>query len=176
MIDLLKEKAAEIYVSKKIKNLGRSEQSFSTALKKSFVFLVIMPEDERDFHHCFNVLEFLDQSKKSIRILTRDYRVSLLPAKFRNRSIDIGISDLNKLNLPSNKLINKLTEMKFDAVVDLNIKDNLLFSFLVNLVDARLRIGFLKKGSDKFYNFQVYNKDINPDSSYNNFLNCLQMF
>ena len=66
--------------------------------------------------------------------------------------------------------------MRFDGVIDLNIKDELFYSFASNLVNAKIRIGFSKKGSDKFYNFQVANKDIDPVKSYNNFLNCLKMF
>lgn len=176
MIELLKEKLTRFIVSNKLKNRVLSEQSFSAALKRSGTFLILMPEDEKDFRTCYNVLEYLEHSNKSIKILTRDYRISLLPAKFRNKTMEIGISDLNKLDLPGHKLINKLSEMRFDGVIDLNRKDNLLYSFLANVVNAKVRVGFTKKGADKYYNFQIANKDSNSENSYNNFLNCLKMF
>lgn len=176
MFNLIKEKLTRFIVSNKLKNRVLSEQSFSAALKKSGSFLILMPEDEKDFRSCYNVLEYLEHSNKSIKILTRDYRISLLPAKFRSKAMAIGISDLNKIDLPGHKLINKLSEMRFDGVIDLNRMDNLLYSFLTNIVNARVRVGFSKKGSDRYYNFQIANKDTNSENSYNNFLNCLKMF
>lgn len=176
MIELIKEKLTRFIVYNKLKNRVLNEQSFAAAFKKSGSFLILMPEDEKDFRSCYNVLEYLEHSNKTIKILTRDYRISLLPAKFRNKAMEIGIADLNKLDLPGHKLINKLSEMRFDGVIDLNRKENLLYSFLANVVNAKVRIGFSKKSADKYYNFQIANKDSNPENSYNNFLNCLKMF
>lgn len=99
-----------------------------------------------------------------------------MPAKFRNRSIEFGVNDLNKLNLPSHKLIDKLSEMKYDGVIDLNRKDELFYSYAANIVNAKIRIGYSKKNSDKYYNFQIANNDVESEVSYSNFLNCLKMF
>ncbi|HMN48071.1 MAG TPA: hypothetical protein PKD67_02955 [Ignavibacteriaceae bacterium] len=176
MIELIKEKTARYIISKKLKNVVLNEQSFSAALKRSGVFLVLMPEDEKDFRTCFFVLEYLEHINKTIKILTKDYRISLLPAKFRGKAMEIGISDLNKLDLPNHKLINKLAEIKVDGVIDLNRKDNLFFSYVTNLVKAKIRIGFSKKGADNYYNFQIANNEVDSEKSYNNFLTCLKMF
>lgn len=176
MIDLIKENLSRFLISKKLKNIVLNEQDFSEALRRSGSFLILMPEDEKDFRACYIVLEYLEHLNKSIKILTRDYRISLLPAKFRNKAMEFGIADLNKLDLPSHKLIEKLSDMKFDGVIDLNRKDDLFFSYASNLVNARIRIGFSKKGADKFYNFQIANKDVESELAYSNFLNCLKMF
>jgi hypothetical protein len=176
MIEIIKEKTARFLISKKLKNVTLSEQSFLAVFKRSGSFLVLMPEDEKDFRTSFFILDYVEQLNKSIKVLTKDYRVSLLPAKYRNKSIEIGISDLNKLDLPNNKLTNKLAELKFDGVIDLNRRDNLFYSFVTNLVKADLRIGFSKRDSDKYYNFQIANTENDPEKSYNNFLNCLKMF
>jgi hypothetical protein len=176
MIDLIKQKTARYLISKKLKNVLLSEQSFSTALKRSGSFLILMPEDEKDFRTCFFVLDYLEQINKAIKVLTKDYRISLLPAKFRNKAIEINISDVNKLDLPNHKLMNKLAELKFDGVIDLNRTDNIFFSYVTNLVNAKLRIGFAKKGADDYYNFQIANYENDSEKSYNIFLNCLKMF
>ncbi|MEO8232294.1 MAG: hypothetical protein ABI638_08420 [Ignavibacteriota bacterium] len=176
MIDLIKENLSRFLISKKLKNVVLNEQDFSEALRRSGSFLILMPEDEKDFRACYIVLEYLEHLNKSIKILTRDYRISLLPAKFRNKAMEFGIADLNKLDLPSHKLIEKLSDMKFDGVIDLNRKDDLFFSYASNLVNARIRIGFSKKGADKFYNFQIANNDVESELAYTNFLNCLKMF
>ncbi|MFZ2323563.1 MAG: hypothetical protein WAV89_07700 [Ignavibacteriaceae bacterium] len=176
MIELIKQKTARYLISKKLKNVVLNEQSFAASLKRSGVFLILMPEDEKDFRTCFFVLDYLEHINKTIKILTKDYRISLLPAKFRNKALEISIADMNKLDLPNHKLINKLAEIKFDGVIDLNRKDDLFFSYITNLVNAKLRIGFTKKGSDDYYNFQIANNEVDPEKSYNNFLNCLKMF
>ena len=176
MIELVKDKISRVLISRKLKNLVLNEQDFSEILKRSGAFLVLMPEDEKDFRASYVVLEHLEHLNKSIKILTRDYRISLMPAKFRNKAMEFGVADLNKLDLPGHKLIEKLSEMRFDGVIDLNIKDELFYSFASNLVNAKIRIGFSKKGADKFYNFQIANNEVDPVISYNNFLNCLKMF
>ncbi len=176
MIDLIKEKFSRLFISRKLKSAVINEQDFSEAFRRAGSFFILMPDDEKDFRACFVILDYLDHLNKSLRILTRDYRISLLPAKFRNKTIEFGVADLSKLDLPSNKLIEKLSEMRFNAVMDLNRTDNLFFSYTANLVNARIRIGFSKKGSDKFYNFQIANNDVESELAYSNFLNCLKMF
>ncbi len=176
MIDLIKENLSRFLISRKLKNIVLNEEDFSEALRRSGSFLILMPEDEKDFRASYIILEYLEHLNKSIKILTRDYRISLMPAKFRNKAMEFGIADLNKLDLPSHKLIAKLSDMKFDCVMDLNRKDNLFYSYASNLVNARIRIGFSKKGADKFYNFQIANNDVESELAYSNFLNCLKMF
>lgn len=176
MIDLIKENLSRFLISRKLKNIVLNEQDFSEALRRSGSFLILMPEDEKDFRASYIILEYLENLNKSIKILTRDYRISLMPAKFRNKAMEFGIADLNKLDLPSHKLIEKLSDMKFDGVMDLNRKDDLFYSYASNLVNARIRIGFSKKGADKFYNFQIANNDVESELAYSNFLNCLKMF
>jgi len=176
MFEVIKDNISRVFISRKLKNLVLSEQDFSEALKRSGSFLILMPEDEKDFRASFVVLEHLEHLNKSLQILTRDYRISLMPAKFRNKAMEFGVADLNRLDLPNNRLIEKLSGMKFDGVIDLNRKNDLFYSYTSNLVNAKIRIGFAKKGSDKFYNFQISNNDIDSEISYNNFLNCLKMF
>lgn len=176
MIESIKNSISRFLIFNKLKRTELSEQDFSEALRRSGSFLVLMPEDEKDFRASFSVLEYLDHINKSVKILTRDYRISLMPAKFRNRAMEFGVNDLNRFDLPNHKLLEKLSQMNFDGVIDLNRKEELFFSYAANLVKARLRIGYAKKNSDKYYNFQIANNDIDPEISYSNFLNCLKMF
>jgi hypothetical protein len=43
-------------------------------------------------------------------------------------------------------------------------------------VPSKVRIGFKRKGSDKYYNLQIANNEEKAENSYNNYLNCLKMF
>ena len=176
MFGFIKEKIAGIVVQKQLKNKHLDSHIFTGFFDKAFTFFVAMPEDDHDFNHSLVVLNFLTENKKSVMVLTRDFKVSLLPPKYRAKTIEYNFKDISKLYLPSKRLMDKLTEMQFNASIDLNRKHNLFYSLSANLVQAPLRIGFTKTDSDKFYNLQVANGEDNPEISYKNFLNCLQMF
>ncbi|MFO7447428.1 MAG: hypothetical protein R6W90_13745 [Ignavibacteriaceae bacterium] len=176
MIDLLKEKVALFVVNRQLKHNPQAEVSFTNFFSSSFSFFVLMPEDEKDFIRAFEVLNFLEESRKNILIYTYDYKVSLLPIKFRQKALGHGVADVSKWKLPSKSYQGKLNGLRFDAAIDLNRKDNLYCSFSANLVQARIRIGFSKSGSDKFYNLQVADNEDSAELSYKNLLNCLSMF
>lgn len=176
MIDRIKKKIADIIISRSFRDVKKEGQSFTNFYKKAFNIIVIMPEDENDFNHCFPVLKYLEESKKNSVILTYDYRVSLIPAKYRPQVIEHNIDDMNRLNLPTKKLIAKISEMRYDAAMDLNRKENVFYGYLFNIINAPLKIGFKNGNSDKYYNVQIVNDEAAPEESYRNFLNCLQMF
>ena len=176
MIGKLKDKLGELFIKKNLKMKEHEVQSFRNFFKKSFNFLILMPEDETDFSYSVEVIKFLDANKKHSHILTYDYRVSLLPLKIRPSVIEHGIDDINKLKLPNKKFMGKIADLNINAVLDLNRKPNLFYSYTANLVDAPIRVGFAKENSDDFYNIQIINNDEPPEISYRNFLNCLKMF
>ncbi|MEJ2104867.1 MAG: hypothetical protein P8X47_09860 [Ignavibacteriaceae bacterium] len=173
---MISQKIAGYVVNRKLKEKQNSELSFTGFFKKSFNFFVLMPDDEKDFNSAMDVLHLLDSNEKHFKILTHDYRLSLLPQKFRPGVIDYGIDDVTKLKLPSKDLIEKLQEMNFDIIIDLNRNENLFCSYSANVADAQVRIGMRKSGADKYYNFQYRNSNDNSEIFYKNFLNCLQMF
>jgi len=174
--DLIKNKIALSLAEKKLKNRQDVYRPAAEFFKKTFTFLVFMPENENDFHHSFHVLRFLDSQRKHSTIFTNDFRVNLLPQPFRARSINFSLEDRTKFNMPSQKLITRLNEISVNAVLDLNREENLFFSYSANMVNAFYRIGFKKQDSDKFYNIQIGAGSGPPEISYKNFLNCLQMF
>lgn len=176
VLDIIKSKIALAFADRALNTRHEKSQPLTEFFKKSFTFLVVMPEDENDFQHSFEVLRFLDSHRKHSTIFTNDFRINLLPQVFRSRAIDFSVDDKTKFNLPSKKLIMRLNEISVNAVIDLNRDENLFCSYSVNMVNALFRIGFKKPGSDKFYNIQVNAKEGPPEISYKNFLNCLQMF
>jgi hypothetical protein len=175
-LDFIKNKIAVSFVERSLKNRHEKNRPVAEFFKKSFTFLVFMPEDESDFSQSFHVLRFLDQSKKHTTIFTNDFRINLLPQAFRSRAIDFSLEDRTKFNLPSKKLISRLNNISVNAVLDLNRGENLFFSYSVNMVNSFYRIGFIKEEADKFYNIQIASEENSAENSYKNFLNCLQMF
>ena len=176
MLKTIKQKIARYVVNKKIKHIEIRRQSFTDLLKNSMRFFILMPDNEVHFHNASVIINYFESLDKDIIVFTRDFRVNLLPIKHRNPSINFGLEDITKLNLPTDKLENKLKEYEFDLVIDLNKEENLFYSLIANLVRSQVRVGFKKNNSDKYYNLQIDNSEDNPEIFYKNLLNCLQMF
>ena len=174
-MNIIKQKAAKILVNLKLKKGEFENQSFSSAFKSSNSFLVLMPVDNKDFQYAVNILDYLEELKKDYSILTFDYRVSLLPVRFRKKALGHGIKDINKIELPSKRLTLNLTKKNYDALLDLNRKEQLFYTYISGIVSAAVSIGFAKGFADKVYNIQIANSETNPKISYENLLNCLKM-
>ncbi|HEY7752098.1 MAG TPA: hypothetical protein VH917_07375, partial [Ignavibacteriaceae bacterium] len=132
MIEGLKKQAAKLMARKVLKPYSFPERNFSSVFERSFSFLILMPQDERDFWYATELLKFLKNNKKTVFIMTFDYRVSLLPATLKANVIEHGINDLNKLQLPSKKLLNRLNSIHFDIVIDMNRTELLFYNYILN--------------------------------------------
>lgn len=176
MIKLIKKIAATIVLNKISKQRNLSEQQFNEFFKRSYSFLLVMPENEIDFNNSIPILEYLYKIKKEMFILTYDYRVSKLPVKFKSRVTDHGVNDMNKFDLPVKSFIRKLNENKYDVILDLNKEENIFYSLLVCKIKSSLKVGFAKPDSEKYYNVMIKIDENNSENCYQNFLICLQMF
>lgn len=176
MIKLFKDIAAKIVLNKISKQTKLSEQRFNLFFQKSYSFLLVMPENENDFINSFLILEYLENNKKNISIVTYDYRVSKIPVKFKSRVIDHGVNDMNKFDLPVKKFIDKINDKKFDVILDLNKDENFFHNILVCKIKSLLKVGFEKPNGAKYYNVMIRIDKNNSENSYQNFLNCLRMF
>ncbi|MHB8579849.1 MAG: DUF6913 domain-containing protein [Ignavibacteriaceae bacterium] len=176
MLDKIRDKVAILIINYKLRKRQLSKRNFNDLFKSSNSFLLILPENEIDYHNSINVLKFFEIHGKKFTIFTNDFRISPLPAKLQNNSINFGLKEMTFLKLPSRQLTNKLSAINVDMVIDLNRKNSLFNSCVANLVNANVRIGFEKNYSDKFYNLQFANSEESPEVFYNNFLNCIQMF
>ncbi|NWF90051.1 MAG: hypothetical protein HXY50_11400 [Ignavibacteriaceae bacterium] len=172
----MKEKLAGLIVSNKYKSEQYTTRSFRDFFKKSFSFLVLMPDNDTDFHYAIEVLKGLSLYKKHATVFTQEFRANLVPIKYRPQVIEYTDKDIGRLFIPSKKLMEKLASMRFNAILDLNRKENIFCSIVSNLVNAPVKAGFQKNNADKYYNLQIVNKEENPELSYKNYLNCLEMF
>ncbi|HSD63092.1 MAG TPA: hypothetical protein VLB50_04810 [Ignavibacteriaceae bacterium] len=176
MIGQWKDKIAGMLVKNKLKDFEIKEHNFREFFKRSFNFFVVMPEDDSDFNHSFIVLNYLEDNRKSITVFTHDYKVNLLPTKFRQKAIGYTIDDVSRLNMPSRRISEKIDQMRFQTVIDLNRQENLFCRYIINRLNAPYKMGFVTGNPDKFYNIQVINRTTGAENSYKNLLNCLKMF
>lgn len=176
MIDFVKGKLARLLAGQRFKSELHAQKSFRDFFKKSFTFLVLMPDNDTDFHYAIEVLKGLNLNKKHATVFTQEFRANLVPVKFRPQVIEYTDSDIGRLYFPSRKLMEKLESTRFNAVLDLNRKENTFCSIVASMVNSPFKMGFKKDNSDKYYNLQLINKEENAELSYKNFLNCLEMF
>jgi hypothetical protein len=172
---LLKQIIAGFILRRRFKKHRFNNQSFSSVFANAKAFLVLMPETEDDFQYAVSILEHLEKNNKDFFILTYDYRVSMLPLKYRGKAIGHGIRDVNKFDLPSKVFLTELKKKNFDAVLDLNRKEQMFYIFVSCVINTGISIGFTKKLADKVYNLQIANDETNPKISYENLLSCLKM-
>jgi len=175
MITTLKEKAAKFIVNKAPKE-DFNQRNFSSIFTKTYSFLILMPAQENDFRLVFPILEYLREQRKNIVVMTYDFRISLLQPYFKTNAIEHGLKDLTPFNLPSKKIINKLSQMRFDVIIDTNREEVLYYSFVAKSINSQVKIGFVRPDSDKYFNFQITNNRNDPEVSYRNLLHCLKMF
>lgn len=176
MIENLKKQAARFVVKKRIPRTEFNQKNFTSVLARTYSFLVIMPLDERDFRLVFPILDYLREQRKNIVVMTNDFRISLLQPYFKTNAIEHGLKDVNKLNLPSKSLLHKLSNMRFDVIIDTNRTEVLYYSVIAKSLNAQVKIGFVRSDSDSYFNFQVEGSQNDPEISYQNLLNCLKMF
>jgi len=176
MIENLKKQAAKFVVNKRIPRTEFNQRNFTSVLARTYSFLVIMPLDERDFRLVFPILDYLREQSKNIVVMTNDFRISLLQPYFKTNAIEHGLKDVNKLNLPSKSLLHKLSNMRFDVIIDTNRTEVLYYSVIAKSLTSQVKIGFVRSDSDRYFNFQVTGSQNDPEISYQNLLNCLKMF
>ena len=93
------------------------------------------------------------------------------------KTLTYSAHDINKWFVPRRELLRRMVSNKFDVAVDLNINLSLTGAFLCKASNAPLRISFVKKNGDQFYNFQVKTKGNTGDKySYRSLLKCIDMF
>ena len=176
MITALKKRAAKFIVNRRIPGEEFSQRNFSSIFAKTYSFLILMPANESDFRFVFPVLDYLREQRKNIVVMTFDFRVSLLQPYFKTNAIEHGLKDETQLKLPSKKMLDKLSSMRFDVIIDANRDEILYYSYIAKSLTANVKIGFVSSDSDKYFNFQIINKQNDPETSYKNLLDSLKMF
>ncbi|MGE5352491.1 MAG: glycosyltransferase family 9 protein [Acidobacteriota bacterium] len=151
-------------------------QSYSGFVEDAESFLVVMPESSEDFQNALEFAGSIKKKGKKVILFVKEDKIASLWHKSYYNYIQAKPEDTTRLELPKRKFAHLLRQEKFDVVIDLNIPENIYCSVAANLVNSKYRIGFQKRNSDKFYNLQIINNEINSALSYRNLLNSLQMF
>jgi len=152
------------------------EQIHFNGIMNNSNFLVLMPENDVDFINSFDLPKFLSIHKKNVTVVVAEYKFSSLVGRQSYKVHTFGLTEVTRLSLPTDSLVKKIDDTNYDVVIDMNRTVNIFFSALSNAVKSKIKIGFKKEDSDKFYNFQVVNNTVSPEVSYKNMIGSIQMF
>jgi len=176
MITNTKKKLAEYYLKKKFSRKQNSEKNFQKFFSGSKKILILLPTTKTSLvEEVIEIIRLFAIHKKELFIIQSKDQFSYLPNDFKYSSIIINDEDKTAIGLPNKELIKRVKKHTFDMVVDLNRDADLFSIAMANIPLSDFRIGFIKKDSDYYYNFQIPN-EINPEKSYRNLLNSLRMF
>ncbi len=176
MLQSFYEKIGAFILRRRAEKEARKENSFNNFVENSLKFLVILPFDDVVFSEAEPILHYLRDRNKSVSLLLHEHKINMVQNKSSFKFVSFTNEDINRIYLPGKGLAEKLVKGKFDVVIDLNLKVN-LFSFAVSyLAKSKFKIGFTKKNSDYYYNFQIPPDQTKIDNSYGNLVNCLKMF
>ena len=110
-------------------------------------------------------------------VIIRDDQLFAMAYAPALKTLTYSERDINRWFVPRHELLRRMESNKFDVAVDLNVTFSLTSAFLCKASNAPLRISFVKKNGDHFYNFQIKTKPNNANKySYRSLLKCLDMF
>jgi len=176
MFDKLRLKLARIIIRQKYLRKNTDPIMFNNIISQAKDFFIIMPDSDAEFSYSMDLLKYLLIHRKSVTLFLPEHKYSLIPEKDKYKFIPFSPLEKTKLFLPNQALKDRLKTKTFDAVIDLNRQESVFFSAVVNIVQSKLRIGFDKANSSPYYNFQFAETQNNPEVTFRNLLNFLQMF
>ncbi len=153
--------------------------NFTDALSRSRRALVIFPESSLEGESASIFIRHLLRkfSSERMMVVIRDDQLFAMSSAPPLKTLTYSMQDINKWFVPRRELLQRMENNKFDVALDLNSKLSLTSAFLCKASNAPLRISFVKKNGDQFYNFQVKTKGNSGDKySYRSLLKCLDMF
>ena len=153
--------------------------SFTNAVSSAHRVLLIMPLHVEDLLPTLQVIQMLKSrfTEENISIITGGHGVEIVRLLPRSHFIHLLKPQVSALYLPRADFIKSLTQKRYDLAIDLNLDLVLPSGYICKASGAKVRIGFVHRKADIFYNFQI-----KPDSTlgrkliYDRLVQCLQKF
>ncbi|MFA3782511.1 hypothetical protein ABRY23_05535 [Melioribacteraceae bacterium 4301-Me] len=175
MLNKIKTKLAYFLIKKKYL-LKTGPIYFNNIVSTAKDIFIVLPKNDNDFYHSLFILRYYLLHKKRVTIFLAAHRYNLIPEKEKYKYISYLPVEMNKFYLPGKKLIERLKVDKYDVLIDLNRDEDVFLTAVSCIVAAKLKIGFMKKDADFYYNLILTNQELEAEVCYKKMLNSLQMF
>ena len=176
MFEEIKNKIGFYIFKKKLFKEFITTSSFRDFIENSYNYLIILPLNDQDFANSFDIAKYFKIHKKEVTLLLPEHKVNVVEITSNYRYLSYSYDDISKFGLPTKAYIEKISEHKYDVLIDLEREDNLFLTAVTSLFEANFKVGFKKTNLENLYNFQLANTKINSEISYRNLLNSLKMF
>lgn len=176
MFEELRRKYAHFIIKRKYLRKSNELIDFKTAISGAKDVLVIMPDQEADFSASLEIVKYLQIHKKDVTLFISEPKHEAITPKQDFKFISFHPTQITWFFLPDRRLIARLAEKRFDAVIDLNRQEDTFFSCISNAVNSGIRVGFRKNRSSEYYNLLYESKQSEPAAAYSKFLEHLSMF
>jgi ADP-heptose:LPS heptosyltransferase len=161
------------------RNVRERVISFSNAVSSAQQALLIMPFRRREVLPTVMVIDFLKKhfSEENITVVTDDHGLDAMRLLPRSQFVHILVSEVSMFYLPRRSVIQRIRQKKYDLAIDLNLDLVLPSGYICKESNARVRVGFVKRRSETFYNLQIQpDPTLSKKLIYDRLVKCLQMF
>ncbi len=176
MFEGLRRKFAHFILRRKYIRKETETISFNGILSGANNFFIVMPSNEKDFSNSLDIIKYYLIHRKDITLFIPEHKYSSIPEKDKFRFITYQPALKKPFSLPYKNLVRRIESEEFEVVLDLNREEDIFCSAVSNIVKSKIRVGFVKEFSDKYYSMQIAGNQNEPERVYRGFLNYLQMF
>ncbi len=153
--------------------------SFTGAFTSAKDVLIVMPLDRSQLLNTVFVIDLLRRTfrEENLTFVTGEKNQELRRMMPRSQFISYRDPGHTTLFLPPPEVLARVRKKSYDAALDLNLDFLLPSAYICKASDARVRIGFARKGADLFFNFQVQKAAARQGKdAYDRLAECLQKF
>jgi hypothetical protein len=153
--------------------------SFGRSLSDARRALLIMPMQRVEPLPVVSVIDLLKRrfTERELTVVTWGPSLELMQMLPHSQFVRILDTEITHFYLPSRGTLQRIGNTTYDVAIDLNLDLVLPSGYICRESKARVRIGFARKQSDLFYNFQIRSDPAaGRRDVYDRLAACLEMF
>jgi len=130
---------------------GQSQKYEYSTMQKGSI-LIVLPDGEVAFDLANLFLDRIQNNDNRVNFLVKDALINFYPKELSESALLFSYKDINSLGVPTHEFLEKIKEMKYENMIDLNINFSRFSSFLLRACHPKVRMGFSYDNSKKYYN------------------------
>jgi ADP-heptose:LPS heptosyltransferase len=153
--------------------------SFTTSFSAAHNALLVLPLNHLELPATLTVIDMLKKQfhEENITVVAADGDQAARRRLSHSRFIPLTLSETTFFYLPRKEVLDSVRRKQYDLAIDLNLDLVLPSAYICKASNARVRIGFVRKRADRFFNFQVQTDHTQGrEIIYDRMAKCLQMF
>lgn len=131
---------------------SNQSQKYEYSENQKNSILIVLPDGEVAFDLAALFLEKIQSNDARIHFLVKDALINFYPQEMSESTLLFSYKDINSLGIPTNEFLEKMKDLKYENMIDLNINFSRFSSFLLRACNPKVRMGFSYDNSKKYYN------------------------